>query len=51
MVHHFINKGHKLDDLVNLSLSGKSFMMASCRLNVEEKIELVKAVTKAVSMR
>lgn len=49
MVHHFLNKGRPLSDLMNLSGSDKIFHIASCRLDKEEKIELVKAVVKAIS--
>ena len=44
MVHHFLNRGCKLDDLVNLTSSDKAFHIASCRLAREEKIQVVKAL-------
>ncbi len=44
MVHHFLNKGFKLDDLVNLNSSDRVFHIASCRLARQEKIEIVKAL-------
>jgi len=44
MVHHFLNKGFKLDELVNLNSSDRAFHIASSRLAREEKIEIVKAL-------
>lgn len=37
MIHHFLHKGHALNDLVNLSSIEKAYMQASMYLHLEEE--------------
>ena len=43
MLHHFVNKGYSLKELLQLSSSDKFFLIASASLARDEEVEKFKA--------
>lgn len=46
MLHHYLQKGHKLKDLLNLSYTEKLFYIQSMILYYEEEADKWKELTK-----
>lgn len=43
MYAHYINRGHRLDELINMSHIDKLFYLASMRVEEDKKIEFYNA--------
>lgn len=44
MVHHYLQRGWKLNDFIDLTLFDKQFLMASMALHIDEETEKYKAL-------
>jgi hypothetical protein len=41
MIHHYIQRGHKINDLLELSNVEKMFFIASMNLDIEERNSII----------